>query len=70
MFLPAEVAKWERLAESDWPLQLLLKMEAVIEKECSALGGLFQVVIGDMKVSRGGGVNFLYHNLFYTEGGN
>lgn len=26
-------------------------MEAVIEKECSALGGLFQVVIGDMKVS-------------------
>ncbi|XP_075868632.1 protein MTSS 1-like isoform X2 [Nelusetta ayraudi] len=26
-------------------------MEAVIEKECSALGGLFQVVIGDMKSS-------------------
>lgn len=26
-------------------------MEAVIEKECSALGGLFQIVIGDMKVS-------------------
>uniref|UniRef100_A0A1A8LRS4 Metastasis suppressor 1 n=1 Tax=Nothobranchius pienaari TaxID=704102 RepID=A0A1A8LRS4_9TELE len=26
-------------------------MEAVIEKECSALGGLFQTVIGDMKSS-------------------
>ncbi|XP_062321206.1 protein MTSS 1 isoform X4 [Osmerus eperlanus] len=26
-------------------------MEAVIEKECSALGGLFQSVIGDMKTS-------------------
>ncbi|CAB1321282.1 unnamed protein product [Coregonus sp. 'balchen'] len=26
-------------------------MEAVIEKECSALGGLFQSVIGDMKSS-------------------
>ncbi|XP_068179634.1 protein MTSS 1-like isoform X2 [Antennarius striatus] len=26
-------------------------MEAVIEKECSALGGLFQIVIGDMKSS-------------------
>lgn len=26
-------------------------MEAVIEKECSALGGLFQTLIGDMKVS-------------------
>ena len=26
-------------------------MEAVIEKECSALGGLFQSVIGDIKVS-------------------
>lgn len=35
----------------DWPLVLLPKMEAVIEKECGALGGLFQVVIGDMKVS-------------------
>lgn len=35
----------------DWPLELVLKMEAVIEKECSALGGLFQTVIGDMKVS-------------------
>uniref|UniRef100_A0A8C5CDV1 Protein MTSS 1-like n=1 Tax=Gadus morhua TaxID=8049 RepID=A0A8C5CDV1_GADMO len=30
---------------------LVLKMEAVIEKECSALGGLFQTVIGDMKSS-------------------
>lgn len=29
-----------------------LKMEAVIEKECSALGGLFQTVIGDMKVRK------------------
>lgn len=29
------------------------KMEAVIEKECSALGGLFQTIISDMKV-RGG----------------
>jgi hypothetical protein len=27
-------------------------MEAVIEKECSALGGLFQTVIGDMKVRK------------------
>ncbi|KAM4580636.1 protein MTSS 1-like isoform 2-T3 [Odontesthes bonariensis] len=27
-------------------------MEAVIEKECSALGGLFQTVIGDMKSSQ------------------
>ncbi|KAJ3597802.1 hypothetical protein NHX12_001319 [Muraenolepis orangiensis] len=26
-------------------------MEAVIQKECSALGGLFQTVIGDMKSS-------------------
>uniref|UniRef100_A0A4W5NJQ8 IMD domain-containing protein n=1 Tax=Hucho hucho TaxID=62062 RepID=A0A4W5NJQ8_9TELE len=26
-------------------------MEAVIEKECSALGGLFQSVMGDMKSS-------------------
>lgn len=26
-------------------------MEAVIEKECSALGGLFQTIISDMKVS-------------------
>ncbi|TWW79465.1 Metastasis suppressor protein 1 [Takifugu flavidus] len=26
-------------------------MEAAIEKECSALGGLFQTVIGDMKSS-------------------
>ncbi len=26
-------------------------MEANIEKECSALGGLFQAVINDMKVS-------------------
>ncbi|TNN79974.1 Metastasis suppressor protein 1 [Liparis tanakae] len=26
-------------------------MEAVIEKECSALGGLFQTLIGDMKSS-------------------
>lgn len=25
-------------------------MEAVIEKECSALGGLFQTIISDMKV--------------------
>lgn len=25
-------------------------MEAVIEKECSALGGLFQTIIADMKV--------------------
>lgn len=31
--------------------QLSRKMEAVIEKECSALGGLFQSVIGDMKNS-------------------
>lgn len=30
-------------------------MEAVIEKECSALGGLFQTVIGDMKVRQ---INF------------
>lgn len=30
------------------------KMEAVIEKECSALGGLFQTIISDMKVGRGG----------------
>uniref|UniRef100_A0A8C7RUU5 MTSS I-BAR domain containing 1 n=1 Tax=Oncorhynchus mykiss TaxID=8022 RepID=A0A8C7RUU5_ONCMY len=29
----------------------LLKMETVIERECSALGGLFQTVIGDMKSS-------------------
>lgn len=28
------------------------KMEAVIEKECSALGGLFQTIISDMKVGR------------------
>ncbi|KAI5930840.1 Protein MTSS 1 [Manis javanica] len=27
------------------------KMEAVIEKECSALGGLFQTIISDMKGS-------------------
>ncbi|EOB02264.1 Metastasis suppressor protein 1 [Anas platyrhynchos] len=26
-------------------------MEAVIEKECSALGGLFQTIISDMKVA-------------------
>lgn len=32
-------------------------MEAVIEKECSALGGLFQTTIGDMKVrGKGGGL--------------
>lgn len=30
------------------------KMEAVIEKECSALGGLFQTIISDMKVGRRG----------------
>lgn len=30
------------------------KMEAVIEKECSALGGLFQTIISDMKVGRWG----------------
>uniref|UniRef100_A0A8C2WZT1 MTSS I-BAR domain containing 1 n=1 Tax=Cyclopterus lumpus TaxID=8103 RepID=A0A8C2WZT1_CYCLU len=35
----------------DCPLEVVLKMEAVIEKECSALGGLFQTVIGDMKSS-------------------
>lgn len=29
-------------------------MEAVIEKECSALGGLFQTIISDMKVGRWG----------------
>jgi hypothetical protein len=29
-------------------------MEAVIEKECSALGGLFQTIISDMKVGRRG----------------
>jgi len=28
-------------------------MEAVIEKECSALGGLFQTIISDMKVRAG-----------------
>lgn len=28
-----------------------LKMESVMERECSALGGLFQTVIGDMKVT-------------------
>ena len=33
-------------------MELVLKMEAVIEKECSALGGLFQTVIGDMKVRK------------------
>lgn len=27
-------------------------METVMERECSALGGLFQTVIGDMKVKR------------------
>ncbi len=26
-------------------------METVMERECSALGGLFQTVIGDMKVT-------------------
>uniref|UniRef100_A0A8C6PJS9 MTSS I-BAR domain containing 1 n=1 Tax=Nothobranchius furzeri TaxID=105023 RepID=A0A8C6PJS9_NOTFU len=29
--------------------RLRLKMETVMERECSALGGLFQTVIGDMK---------------------
>lgn len=29
-----------------------LRMETVMERECSALGGLFQTVIGDMKVTR------------------
>lgn len=47
-----EVAAAESCSPNrDWPLELVLKMEAVIEKECSALGGLFQTVIGDMKVS-------------------
>uniref|UniRef100_A0A8C7MXC1 MTSS I-BAR domain containing 1 n=1 Tax=Oncorhynchus kisutch TaxID=8019 RepID=A0A8C7MXC1_ONCKI len=34
-----------------WQDNTLLKMETVIERECSALGGLFQTVIGDMKSS-------------------
>lgn len=46
--------RWRTESDSpsrDWPLEVVLKMEAVIEKECSALGGLFQTLIGDMKVS-------------------
>lgn len=41
---------------TDCELQLHLKglfleeMEAVMEKECSALGGLFQAIVNDMKV--------------------
>jgi len=27
------------------------KMDAGMEKECSALGGLFQIIMNDMKVS-------------------
>lgn len=53
-FFPGE-RRWRTESGSssrDWPLESVLKMEAVIERECSALGGLFQTVIGDMKVRR------------------
>lgn len=52
---------------TDWELQLhfwelfwvcfLEEMEVVMEKECSALGGLFQAIINDMKVK----MNIIYH---------
>lgn len=32
-------------------------MDATIERECSALGGLFQQIITDMKVSNVNGVS-------------
>lgn len=33
-------------------------MDAGIEKECSALGGLFQIIMNDMKVSTGNHTSF------------
>uniref|UniRef100_A0A674DS11 MTSS I-BAR domain containing 1 n=1 Tax=Salmo trutta TaxID=8032 RepID=A0A674DS11_SALTR len=45
--LPRSPASRSRLSSYN----TLLKMETVIERECSALGGLFQTVIGDMKSS-------------------
>uniref|UniRef100_A0A674A2T2 MTSS I-BAR domain containing 1 n=1 Tax=Salmo trutta TaxID=8032 RepID=A0A674A2T2_SALTR len=40
-----------RTRAQDKTVHTVLKMETVIERECSALGGLFQTVIGDMKSS-------------------
>lgn len=52
-FSTSRVTNWSGSRSRDyWPVEAVLKMEAVIEKECSALGGLFQTLIGDMKVSR------------------
>lgn len=36
-------------------------MEGNVERECSALGGLFQQIISDMKVSRAN-----YRKMFYV----
>uniref|UniRef100_A0A8C7J4H3 MTSS I-BAR domain containing 1 n=1 Tax=Oncorhynchus kisutch TaxID=8019 RepID=A0A8C7J4H3_ONCKI len=44
------VSDYSSLSLTSCP-RLSRKMESVIEKECSALGGLFQSVIGDMKNS-------------------
>lgn len=49
-FLRSRAAEPQRRARPP-PVCRARKMEAVIEKECSALGGLFQTIISDMKGS-------------------
>lgn len=43
--------------EGSFGFVFLEEMEVVMEKECSALGGLFQAIINDMKVK----MNIIYH---------